>query len=375
MSSAGARIACEVAPKVMCPGTQLTMRTFHVGGTASRVSDKSRLDAKNNGFVRFINLNFVESKDGTLVAMNRNGSLAIQDERGREKERYQVVYGARLKVKDGEHVILGQLLAEWDPYTYSILTEIGGAVQFKDLQEGITLNEEVDEVTGLSRWVVADAPDEKRQPAFVVKNAKDHKRYLLPRGAHLMVQDGDDVGPGDVLAKIPKESTRTKDITGGLPRVVELFEARKPRETAIISEIDGVIRFGEVAKGQRKIYVTADNGDEKEYSVPRGIHVKLDPSQFVDHYEEAVVAILNKKQAGLPVSREHAAPLPQNVVNLMDALRRSIAEEKTASAAPKKARKRTEGQGEMLLPIAGKKGKQATAKPAERAGARQENAG
>src|ERR1700690_1660704 len=180
-----------------------------------------------------------------------------------------------MKVKDGEHVKLGQLLAEWDPYTYSILTEIGGTVQFKDLQEGITLNEEVDEVTGLSRWVGADAPDEKRQPTFVVKGTKGSKRYLLPRGAHLMIQDGDEVGPGDVLAKIPKESTRTKDITGGLPRVVELFEARKPRETAIISEIDGVVRFGEVSKGQRKIYVTADNGDEKEYSVPRGIHVNV----------------------------------------------------------------------------------------------------
>src|SRR5664280_624723 len=217
------------------PGTQLTMRTFHVGGTASRVQDKSRLDAKNNGIVRFINLNYVQSRDGTLVAMNRNGSIAVQDERGREKERYQVVYGARLRVQDGEHVKLGQLLAEWDPYTYAILTEIGGAVQFKDLPEGITLNDEVDEVTGLSRWVVADSPDEKRQPAFVVKNSKTHKRYLLPRGAHLMVQDGEEVGPGDVLAKIPKESTRTKDITGGLPRVVEMFEARKPRETAIIS--------------------------------------------------------------------------------------------------------------------------------------------
>jgi DNA-directed RNA polymerase subunit beta' len=207
--------------------------------------------------------------------MNRSGSVAILDDRGREKERYVVVYGARLRVKDGEHVKLGQLLAEWDPYTYSILTEIGGTVQFKDLQEGITLNEEVDEVTGLSRWVVADAPDEKRQPTFVVKGAKGSKRYLLPRGSHLMIQDGDEVGPGDVLAKIPKESTRTKDITGGLPRVVELFEARKPRETAIISEIDGVVRFGEVVKGQRKIYVTADNGDEKEYSVPRGIHVNV----------------------------------------------------------------------------------------------------
>jgi DNA-directed RNA polymerase subunit beta' len=258
------------------PGTQLTMRTFHVGGTASRVSDKSRLDAKNNGTVHFINLNTVKSeKDGMLVAMNRSGSVAIVDDRGREKERYQVVYGARLRVEDGQKVSLGDQLAEWDPYTYAVLTEIGGTVQFKDLQEGITLNEEVDEVTGLSRLVVADAPDEKRQPAIWINGAKGKKRYLMPSRAHLMVLDGDTVGPGDILAKIPRESTRTKDITGGLPRVVELFEARKPRETAIISEIDGVVRFGEVAKGQRKIYVTADNGEEKEYSVPRGVHVNI----------------------------------------------------------------------------------------------------
>jgi DNA-directed RNA polymerase subunit beta' len=258
------------------PGTQLTMRTFHVGGTASRVSDKSRLDAKNNGTVHFINLNTVKSeRDGMLVAMNRSGSVAIVDDRGREKERYQVVYGARLRVEDGQKVALGDQLAEWDPYTYAVLTEIGGTVQFKDLQEGITLNEEVDEVTGLSRLVVADAPDEKRQPAIWINGAKGKKRYLMPSRAHLMVLDGDTVGPGDILAKIPRESTRTKDITGGLPRVVELFEARKPRETAIISEIDGVVRFGEVAKGQRKIYVTADNGEEKEYSVPRGVHVNI----------------------------------------------------------------------------------------------------
>ena len=142
-------------------------------------------------------------------------------------------------------------------------------------QEGVTLNEEVDEVTGLSRLVVADSSDEKRQPAILVKAASGNKRYLMPSRAHLMVLDGDQVGPGDILAKIPRESTRTKDITGGLPRVVELFEARKPRETAIISEIDGVVRFGEVSKGQRKIYVTADNGEEKEYSVPRGTHVNI----------------------------------------------------------------------------------------------------
>src|SRR5207302_4253706 len=135
---------------------------------------------------------------------------------------------------------------EWDPYTFSILTEIGGTVTFKDLQEGVTLHEEVDEVTGLSRHVVADSPDEKRLPAIVIKG-KTSKRYLMPSRAHLMVQDGDATFPGDVLAKIPRETTKTKDITGGLPRVVELFEARKPHETAVISEIDGVVKFGEVA--------------------------------------------------------------------------------------------------------------------------------
>jgi DNA-directed RNA polymerase subunit beta' len=271
----GEAVGVIAAQSIGEPGTQLTMRTFHIGGTASRVSEQSHLDAKNAGIVRFINLTTVRSKAGDLVAMNRSGAIAIVDERGREKERYQTVYGAKLKVEDGAHVTLGQSLAEWDPYTFAILTEIGGTVQFKDLQEGITLNEEVDEVTGLSRLVVSDASDEKRQPAILIKGAKGNKRYLMPSRAHLMMQDGDEVHPGDILAKIPRETTRTKDITGGLPRVVELFEARKPRETAIISEIDGVVRFGEVAKGQRKIYVTADNGEEKEYSVPRGVHVNV----------------------------------------------------------------------------------------------------
>src|SRR5208283_3153780 len=275
------------------PGTQLTMRTFHIGGTASRVSEQSRLDAKNNGSVRFINLVTVRSKQGGLVAMNRSGAIAVLDDRGREKERYQIVYGARLKVEEGQQVELGQMLAEWDPYTFAILTEIGGTIQFKDLQEGITLNEEVDEVTGLSRLVVAEAADEKRQPAIVIKGAKGNKRYLMPSRAHLMLQDGDEVFPGDILAKIPRETTRTKDITGGLPRVVELFEARKPRDTAIISEIDGVVKFGEVSKGQRKIYVTADNGEEKEYSVPRGIHVNVQEGERLKAGEPLMDGPLN----------------------------------------------------------------------------------
>ena len=213
------------------PGTQLTMRTFHIGGTASRVSEQSRLEARTNGMVRFINPQTVKAKSGDLVVMNRAMSIAVVDDKGREKERYSVVYGARLKVQDGQQVTVGQVMGEWDPYTFAILTEVGGTVQFKDLQEGVTLHEEVDEVTGLSRHVVGESPDEKRQPAIVIK-AKSTRRYLMPSRAHLMVQDGDEVHPGDVLAKIPRETTKTKDITGGLPRVVELFEARKPRETA-----------------------------------------------------------------------------------------------------------------------------------------------
>jgi DNA-directed RNA polymerase subunit beta' len=284
----GEAVGVIAAQSIGEPGTQLTMRTFHIGGTASRVSEQSRLDAKNNGSVRFINMVSVRSRSGDLVAMNRSGSIAVVDDRGREKERYQVVYGAKLKVEDGAKVSLGQALVEWDPYTFAILTEIGGTVQFKDLQEGITLNEEVDEVTGLSRLVVSDAADEKRQPAVVIKGAKGNKRYLMPSRAHLMMQDGDEAFPGDIIAKIPRETTRTKDITGGLPRVVELFEARKPRETAIISEIDGVVKFGDVAKGQRKIYVTADNGEEKEYSVPRGIHINVQEGERL-HAGEALM--------------------------------------------------------------------------------------
>ncbi|HEV2577444.1 MAG TPA: DNA-directed RNA polymerase subunit beta' [Acidobacteriaceae bacterium] len=276
MVEMGEAVGVIAAQSIGEPGTQLTMRTFHVGGTASRVADASHLEAKNAGKTHFINLVTVRSKEGGLVVMNRSGSLAIIDEKGREKERYALVYGAKLRVEDGQEVKLGTLLGEWDPYTFSILTEIAGTVQFKDLQEGVTVNEEIDEVTGLSRLVVSESADEKRQPAILIKSGKGtQKRYLMPSRAYLMVQDGDEVHPGDILAKIPRETTRTKDITGGLPRVVELFEARKPRDPAIISKIDGVVRFGDVTKGQRKVYVTADNGQEEEYSVPRGVYVNV----------------------------------------------------------------------------------------------------
>src|SRR6266404_825007 len=215
--------------------------------------------------------------------MNCNGVLVIMDEKAREKERYTIVYGAKIKVEEGHAVKLGATLIEWDPYTFAILTEVGEAIQFKDLIKNVTMHEELDEVTGLSRWVVTDSPDEKRQPTIQIRDDK-HKvlrKYLIPSRAHLMVADGDTVHQGDVLAKIPRETTKTKDITGGLPRVVELFEARKPRETAVITEIDGIVKYGDIAKGQRKIMVINENGVEREYSLPRGVHVNVQEGEHV----------------------------------------------------------------------------------------------
>jgi DNA-directed RNA polymerase subunit beta' len=189
-----------------------------------------------------------------------------------------MVYGAHLKVREGQHVEKGQTLVEWDPYTFSILTESGGSVRFKDIIDKVTVHEDVDEVTGLSRLIIVDSPDEKKQPAveIVAPDGKVVHKYHMPSNAHLMVANSETVFPGDVLAKIPRETTKTKDITGGLPRVVELFEARKPRETAVISEIDGTVRHGGIVKGLRKILVVPDEGAEaREYSLPRGVHVNV----------------------------------------------------------------------------------------------------
>jgi DNA-directed RNA polymerase subunit beta' len=210
--------------------------------------------------------------------MNRTGSIVIQDAKGRDRERYPIVYGARLKVRDGQHVEPGTILVEWDPYTFSILTEDAGTVKYKDLISDVTFHEEVDEVTGLSRKIVVDSPDEKKQPTIEIRDkaGKVTRKYNMPSHAHLMIEDSDAVYAGQVLAKIPRETTKTKDITGGLPRVVELFEARKPRETAVISEIDGIVRHGGIVKGLRKIIIVPEEGGEpREYSLPRGVHVNV----------------------------------------------------------------------------------------------------
>jgi DNA-directed RNA polymerase subunit beta' len=285
MVERGEAVGIISAQSIGEPGTQLTMRTFHVGGTATGSSEQSKQDANSDGFVKFLGITTVRNAKGELIAMNRNGILAIIDEKGREKERYPVVYGAKVLFEDGAKVKNNEILLEWDPYTFSILTEVSGKVHFKDLSEGITLQEQVDEITGMSQWVVTDSPDEKRVPTVIVRpeggSRSDEKRYLMPTHAHLMVTDGEEAHAGDVIAKIPRATTKTKDITGGLPRVVELFEARKPRETAIIAEINGVVRYGEVAKGMRKISITADDGEQKEYSIPRGVHINVQEGERV----------------------------------------------------------------------------------------------
>ena len=281
----GLAVGVIAAQSIGEPGTQLTMRTFHIGGTASRVSEQSTLTAKYAGTVRYQGLQVVKSSgdgtNGSNVVMNRTGALIVQDDKGRDREKYPIVYGARLKVSEGQEVEPDQVLVEWDPYTFSILTEQTGYVYFKDIIEGQTVKEEVDEVTGLSRLIIVDSIDEKKQPTIEIRSkeikGKLLKKYHMPSHAHLMVRGGDKVHAGDFLAKIPRETTKTKDITGGLPRVVELFEARKPRETAVVSEIDGIVKDGGIVKGMRKILITPEEpgAEAREYSLPRGVHVNV----------------------------------------------------------------------------------------------------
>jgi DNA-directed RNA polymerase subunit beta' len=300
----GEPVGVIAAQSIGEPGTQLTMRTFHIGGTASKVVEQTVLEAKHAGSMKFMSFDAkknadvhnagiaVKNKEGEWVVMNRNAKIAIYDESGREREKYPVVYGAKIKIKDGERVTLGQKLVEWDPYSLSILTEVGGRVAFGDIVEGVTMKEEFDEVTGLSRKVVIEHTGATTlRPRISIKDdgGKTAKvsstgsvaRYLLPVGAHIFVEKGSAVHPGDVLAKIPRETTKTKDITGGLPRVAELFEARKPKEQAVISEIDGEVSYGGFVKGMRKVMVDNKVGDVKEYFIPKGKHVNVHEGDWV----------------------------------------------------------------------------------------------
>ncbi|HXX29377.1 MAG TPA: DNA-directed RNA polymerase subunit beta' [Myxococcaceae bacterium] len=290
--SIGEAVGVIAAQSIGEPGTQLTMRTFHIGGAATRRVEQSSLESRNAGTVRFANLTTVRRADGTLVAMNRNGEVLIVDDSGRERERYQVIYGAKLLVKDGQRLEGPTVLAEWDPFATPLLTEVAGVVRFEDIIEGVTMSETLDEVTGLSRKTIIESKDPEARPRLSLRKGDGEGEvltlpsgqpasYYLPQGSIITINDGDAITAGEVIAKAPRETTKTKDITGGLPRVAELFEARKPKDHAVIAEIDGVVSFGKDTKGKRKLIITPEvNGElrtdlAKEYLISKGKHISV----------------------------------------------------------------------------------------------------
>lgn len=298
----GESVGIIAAQSIGEPGTQLTMRTFHIGGTASKIVEQTVLEAKNSGTVKFHNISTVRNREGFLVVMNRNGSIAIADAKGRERVKYSIVYGAKLLVEEGKKVEIGQRIVEWDPYSTPILTELGGKIAFGDIVEGVTVKEEVDETTGLSHKVIIDYPanmrprlsikDEHGKATLKIPGTGNLARYLLPAGVHILVDRNEIVHPGDILAKIPRETTKTKDITGGLPRVAELFEARKPKEQAIISEIDGIVEFRSAQKGKRVVMVKGGE-TTKEYDIPKGKHVSVHEGDWVKAGEPLMDGAVN----------------------------------------------------------------------------------
>ncbi len=282
----GEAVGVIAAQSIGEPGTQLTMRTFHYGGTA-RVSEAAQHKAKNPGTVRLLNLVTVRKKTADKVVevvVNRNSKLVIQDAKGKEKERYSLAYGSELKVAAGDEVKPGQVLVVWDPFASPILSETDGYVRYKDIIEGENLREETDRVTGLAQKIVVETTGttEKRSPMLIVESDGQERRYPLPIPSHLMVAEGDHINAGDVLAKKPVEKKRTRDIVGGLPRVVELFEARRPKDAATITEVNGIVRHAGTVKGQQKVVVEAEDGQKREYMIPRGVHVLVPDGEHVE---------------------------------------------------------------------------------------------
>ncbi|MCK6519926.1 hypothetical protein L6R49_00670 [Myxococcota bacterium] len=281
----GEAIGVIAAQSIGEPGTQLTMRTFHIGGAASAKVTQASIELKTSGTIRYSDaLSIVRNREGNAVAMSRNGEISVADDKGRERERYAIPYGAFILVKDGEKVTAKTRIAEWDPFTTPILANDSGAAKYEDLIPGKSLEEKLEQITGRSRKVVLEFKDGDIKPRIVLRDAESRKakaRFFLPVGANIMVNEGDDILPGDVVAKIPRETTKTKDITGGLPRVAELFEARKPKEVAVISETDGVVSFGKDTKGKRRIVVTSEDGSATEYLIAKGKNITVNEGDFV----------------------------------------------------------------------------------------------
>ncbi|BHH84301.1 DNA-directed RNA polymerase subunit beta' [Desulforhopalus sp. 52FAK] len=292
MVNIGEAIGVIAAQSIGEPGTQLTMRTFHVGGTASRSVEQAELKTNIGGTVAFSNLHSVTNSEGTEIVMNRSAIISVKDELGRERERFKVNYGAQLLVKDGDVVERDTILADWDAYTIPIVAEVGGVIGYGDIIEGTTMQEKVDAVTGRSSLVIVQtAAGAQLNPRISVKNDKGKTvklpgtdifaRYSLPGGSIISVVEGDEIQPGTIVGKIPRETSKTKDITGGLPRVAELFEVRKPKDPAIITKIDGKVSFGKELKGKRRVVVTPEYGESQEYLVPKAKHIIVHEGDFV----------------------------------------------------------------------------------------------
>ncbi len=277
MVERGEAVGIIAAQSIGEPGTQLTMRTFHIGGTASRIVEQSYIESKYKGAVKYHNLKVVATKkEGELVVLNRNGQISINDHQGRELERHTVPHGAIIRIEDGRGVEAGTIFVKWDPYTVPILTEVSGKTKFEDIKEGITMKEDLDPATKLKNRVIVEHKGDYH-PQIIILNKDDEVLaiYPIPAGAHIVVNDGKLASAGEVLAKTPRVFTKTKDITGGLPRVAELFEARRPKDPAIISEIDGIVEFGESKKGQKRVIIKSTTGMKKEYIIPHGKHLNV----------------------------------------------------------------------------------------------------
>ncbi len=299
----GEAVGVIAAQSIGEPGTQLTMRTFHIGGAASRAAAVDNVTIKTKGTLKFNNLKTVKHSQGHLVAVSRSGEVSLIDANGRERERYKVPYGATITVKDGAEVKAGQIVATWDPHTHPIVTEVSGRVRYIDFVDGVTVQSSIDELTGLESVVVTDpkrrgSNAKDLRPAVRLEDKKGNELKLpgtdipaqsyLPAGAIVSIQDGTEVGVGDVIARIPQESSKTRDITGGLPRVADLFEARKPKEPAILAEVSGVISFGKDTKGKQRLIIKDAEGNEHEDLIPKWRHIVVFEGEHVEKGETVV---------------------------------------------------------------------------------------
>jgi DNA-directed RNA polymerase subunit beta' len=288
----GETVGIIAAQSIGEPGTQLTMRTFHIGGTAAREIEKSSIPAQHPGRIVLHRIKLVKNQEGQFLVLGKSGQVSIVDEQGREREKYSLPSGARLAVTDGQMVKKDHVLAEWDPFNEPFVTDVEGVVKFTDIIEGKTYQEKVDDTTKRATQTIIEYRTTPYRPTITVVGDDGQAKirpgtnsaaiFQLPVGAIIMIRDGEAVKAGDVIARKPRESSKTKDIVGGLPRVAELFEVRKPKDLAVVSEIDGIVSFGPETKGKRKVIVTPETGDPKEYLVPRGKHITAQEGDFVE---------------------------------------------------------------------------------------------